>query len=453
MGDFVEKLRAATEGQPHVAVGLAIGVGIGSLGLACGYSQTARLEGKLDALLAGGSAGGAAGAALVGHKLDSLTSKAAAAAKIDANKASQLQKQAAADRAAAERYWNHIAGNTGGPSANSVAAVQLSAAVLAKVDEVVKSGGRSREVIVDMLQQHAQFAALPRVEIQIAMMTSCTLNGTVSALQLLVDAALLEFLELLAANAAGGAAVTRSDLYKVSMTAGFSLQDLIELDPATSQIVAASIKLSDAAAAGAAAKGLNPGAVRTEVLAAAVDRVEFYKKTNPETFGSEMTVAEFSAFIQAEFDAKAAAVVGVAHSAPARKIAAKAAQKAAPAKKAAAAAPAPAGQELPETAEELAEWTAATHPGKMVVVAFSTSFCSKCRANAGPVKALVTEAGGVLIKADAEEDDSELFLNLNIGGGVPRYVVYKGGQKTGFAELAGSGSALGNLQKLVDAAK
>ena len=183
MGDFVEKLRAATEGQPHVAVGLAIGVGIGSLGLACGYSQTARLEGKLDALLAGGSAGGAAGAALVGHKLDSLTSKAAAAAKIDANKASQLQKQAAADRAAAERYWNHIAGNTGGPSANSVAAVQLSAAVLAKVDEVVKSGGRSREVIVDMLQQHAQFAALPRVEIQIAMMTSCTLNGTVSALQ------------------------------------------------------------------------------------------------------------------------------------------------------------------------------------------------------------------------------------------------------------------------------
>ena len=38
------------------------------------------------------------------------------------------------------------------------------------------------------------------------------------------------------------------------------------------------------------------------------------------------------------------------------------------------------------------------------------------RANAGPVKALVTEAGGVLIKADAEEDDSELFLNLNIGG-------------------------------------
>ena len=31
----------------------------------------------------------------------------------------------------------------------------------------------------------------------------------------------------------GGAAVTRSDLYKVSMTAGFSLQDLIELDPAT----------------------------------------------------------------------------------------------------------------------------------------------------------------------------------------------------------------------------
>ena len=234
---------------------------------------------------------------------------------------------------------------------------------------------------------------------------------------------------------------------------------------ARSQIVAASIKLSDAAAAGAAAKGLNPGAVRTEVLAAAVDRafftpphalarnpfrisagfqvfsrligdcrvffvagVEFYKKTNPETFGSEMTVAEFSAFIQvtdpapstlllfslppcspsspspspfrlsafhfqrilslggwkggrradsqlplpptlkAEFDAKAAAVVGVAHSAPARKIAAKAAQKAAPAKKAAAAAPAPAGQELPETAEELAEWTAATHPGKMVVV-------------------------------------------------------------------------------------
>lgn len=41
------------------------------------------------------------------------------------------------------------------------------------------------------------------------------------------------------------------------------------------------------------------------------------------------------------------------------------------------------------------------------------------RANAGPVKALVTEAGGVLIKADAEEDDSELFLNLNIGGGGP----------------------------------
>ena len=113
----------------------------------------------------------------------------------------QLADQAAADKEAAERYWEHIAGTkdappSTGPQGGGTVLLErdFSAEVLARVEQVAAALGVDKAAILAGLRR--QDPALPRVELNLATMAQpVTLRAMAATLERLANTELLRHLD------------------------------------------------------------------------------------------------------------------------------------------------------------------------------------------------------------------------------------------------------------------
>ena len=113
----------------------------------------------------------------------------------------QLADQAAADKEAAERYWEHIAGTkdappSAGPQGGGTVLLEcdFSAEVLARAEQLAAALGVDKAAILAGLRR--QDPALPRVELNLATMAQpVTLRAMAATLERLANTELLRYLD------------------------------------------------------------------------------------------------------------------------------------------------------------------------------------------------------------------------------------------------------------------